>query len=232
MTYSRRNTVEDQQEASQKAQQITAICEQLNITLDPINWQEYGMHATVQVNSIDIAPLMDLSHYESDDLLRRVQLKLFEHAALNAIQARPGLKAVMWSPVDIVQPQKFLCLWVITLDTDERIPIIESIKDDQRVYEPFMLTSDGRQFAELFGPAIEGVYHPGEQVTIKERERQFTGEIVYVIPPGKVNPNRKHTSRGYHTIAGTAYTNDVTARYIVDCHDGFPHIVHQSQIVS
>ena len=38
MTYSRRNSVDEQQEACQKAKQITAICGQFQITLDPIDW--------------------------------------------------------------------------------------------------------------------------------------------------------------------------------------------------
>jgi hypothetical protein len=77
----------------------------------------------------------------------------------------------------------------------------------------------------------EGEYHLGDTVTIKEREHQYTGEIIYIIPPGKVFTSRKSASRGYHTIAGTAYTNDVASRYLVDCNDGFPHIVHQSQVI-
>ena len=85
-------------------------------------------------------------------------------------------------------------------------------------------------FTMLFGPPREGVYHTGERVTIKERERHYVGEILYSIPPGKLLPSRKYTSRGHHTIAGTSYTNDVTARYLVDCDDGFPHVVYQSQV--
>jgi hypothetical protein len=233
MTYTRRNTVEDQQEASQKVQKIKAACEQLHITLDPIDWQQYGMRAPVSVEGIEIASLMDFGSGESDDVLRRVQIKLFEHAAIEAIHAQPGLKAVMWSPVDVAQPQDFLSLWVITLETDERIPITESIIEGKRVYKRFTLDkNDEQQLAALFGPSSEGVYQPGATITIKEREHQYTGEVIYIIPPGKSNPGRKYASRGYHTIAGTAYTNDVTARYIVDCNDGFPHIVHQSQVIN
>ena len=232
MTYSRQNIVGEQQEACQKARDITAVCEELHITLDPIDWQEYGMRAPVKVNNIEIASLMDLSQRESNDILRRIQIKLFEHAALKTMNAHAGLKAVMWSPVDIAQPQEFLSLWIITLETDERIPIIESIENEQRVYEHYMFDgNDKHQLIALFGPASEGEYQLGESITIKERERQFTGEIIYIIPPGKVVTSRKYGSRGYHTIAGTAYTNDVAARYIVDCHDGFPHIVNQSQVV-
>ena len=161
-----------------------------------------------------------------------VQIKLLERAALEAIHARPGLKAVMWSPVEVVQPQEFLSLWIITLETDERIPITESIRQGQRFYEYFTLNrGDEHQLVALFGPASEGAYHLGESITIKDRERYYTGEILYVIPPGKIIPNRKSTSRGYHTIGGTAYRNDVAARYIIDCNDGFPHIVYQSQVV-
>src|SRR6266436_9627390 len=232
MSYSRRNTVEEQQEACQKAKQITAVCEQLHITLDPIDWQHRGMLAPVKVNSIEIASLLDLAQRDSDDILRRVRIKLFEHAALETIHARPGLKALMWSPVDVVQPQEFLSLWIITLETDERIPIIESIKNGQRVYEHYQFDGgDGQQLAKLFGPVNEGEYHLGDTVTIKERERQYTGEIIYIIPPGKMVTSRKYASRGYHTISGTAYTNDMVSRYLVDCNDGFPHIVHQSQVI-
>jgi len=137
----------------------------------------------------------------------------------------------MWSPVDVVQPQAFLSLWIITLETDERIPIVESIRNGQRVYEHYQFDGDDGQLAKLFGPVTEGEYHLGDTVTIRERERQYTGEIIYIIPPGKMLTSRKYASRGYHTISGTAYTNDVVSRYIVDCKDGFPHIVHQSQVI-
>src|SRR2546428_12060974 len=100
MTDLRQNSVEEQQEAYRKAKQIIAICEQLHITLDPIDWQHYGMRAPVKVNSVEIASLLDLGRRESDDILRRVQIKLFERAALETIHARPGLKASIWSPVD------------------------------------------------------------------------------------------------------------------------------------
>src|SRR6516225_4571132 len=49
MTYSRRNSADEQQEACQKAKQITAVCEQFHISLDSINWQQYGMWAPVKV---------------------------------------------------------------------------------------------------------------------------------------------------------------------------------------
>ncbi len=124
MAYSRRNSVEEQQEACQKAKQITAVCEQFHITLDPIEWQEFGMWAPVKVHGIEIATLGDLGQRDSDDVLRQVQLKLFERAALATLHARVDLKAVIWSPVDVVQPQAFLNLWIVTLETDERIPIV------------------------------------------------------------------------------------------------------------
>src|SRR6516165_3312286 len=77
MTYSRRNSADEQHEACQKARQITAICAQFHISLDPINWQQYGMCAPVKVNNIEIASLLDLEQRESDDILRQVQIKLF-----------------------------------------------------------------------------------------------------------------------------------------------------------
>jgi len=227
MTELRQNSVEEQQEAYRKAKQIIAICEQLHITLDPIDWHHYGMRAPVKVNSMEIASLLDLGQRAHDDILRRVQLKLFERAALETIHARSGLKAVMWSPVEVVQPQAFLSLWIITLETDERIPISECIRNGQRVYEHYQLDrDDGHQLATLFGPATEGEYHLGERVTLKERERHYTGEIIYIIPGGKVLTSRTYASRG----SGAASRNDVAVRYIVDCNDGFPHIVYQSQV--
>src|SRR6266704_2385768 len=97
MTYLRRNSVDEQQEACQKARQITAICEQFQITLDPIDWQQFGMWAPVKVNNVEIASLLELRQRDSDDILRQVQIKLFAHAALETLHARPGLKALMWS---------------------------------------------------------------------------------------------------------------------------------------
>src|SRR5713101_2875449 len=157
MTYSRRNIADEQQEAFQKARQITAICEQFHITLDPIDWQQFGMWAPVKVNNIEIASLQDLGQREGEDILRQVQIKLFARAALETLHTRLDLKAIMWSPVDVVQPQAFLSLWVITLETDERIPIIESIRNGQRVYEHYQFDrDDGQQLAKLFGPVNEG----------------------------------------------------------------------------
>ena len=232
MTYSRRNIADEQQEACQKASQITEICEQFHITLDPIDWQQFGMLAPVKVNNISIASLLDLGHRDSDDILRQVQITLFAHAALETLHSRTGLKVLMWSPVDVVQPQEFLSLWIVKLETDERIPIIEFIRNGRRVYEHYRFDGDdGEQLATLFGPINEGEYHLGDTVTIKERERQYSGEIIYIIPSGKIFPSRKSASRRYQTTSGTVYTNDVVARYIVDCNDGFPHIVHQSQVI-
>ncbi|GCF11161.1 hypothetical protein [Dictyobacter arantiisoli] len=233
MTNARQNDAVEQREACQQAQKMTATCEQFHVTVDPIDWEQFGMRAPVKVNNIEIASLLDLYQRESDEILRRVQIKLFEHAALKAVQAPAGTKALIWSPVDVVKPQEFLNLWIITLETDQRIPIIETISNGKRVYEYYNYTlneNDAQSLAKLFGPAKEGEYAVGEQVTIQERERAYTGKVIYIIAPGKATVNRKHTSRGYHTIAGTAYTNDMASRYLIDCGDGFPHIVNQSQV--
>ena len=72
MTYSRRNSANEQQEACQKAMQITEICKQFHITLDPIDWQQFGMWAPVKVNNIEIASLLDLGKRDSDDIVRQV----------------------------------------------------------------------------------------------------------------------------------------------------------------
>ena len=233
MTYTRRNSTNEQQEAYLKARQLTAICEQLHITLDPIDWQQFGLWAPVKVNSIEIASLLELGKRDSDDILRQVQIKLFAHAALETLRSRHGIKVLMWSPVDVVQPQEFLSLWIITLETDERIPIVESIENGQRVYEYYQFDADnGQQLASLFGPVNEGEHCLGDIVRIKERDREYTGEIIYIIPPGKMFTNRKYASRGYRTSPELANTNNVVvSRYIVDCNDGFPHIVYQSQVI-
>jgi hypothetical protein len=229
MSYSRINRAEEQREACRKAEHITAVCKQLHITLDPIDWQQCGMWAPVKVRGIQIAYLLDFGSPEADDILRRVQIKLLEHAALETTDARPGIKASMWSPVDVVQPQPFLSLWIITLETNERIPIIESLRDGQRVYEPYQFDrNDADQFAKLFGAASQGEYQLGERITTKERDHEYTGEILYIFPPGKALSGRRPVVRGFHTLAKTA--NEVPAKYIVDCNDGFPHIVHQSQV--
>jgi hypothetical protein len=232
MAYSRRNAVEEQQEACQKAQDLTAVCEQFHIMLDLIDWQQFGLWAPVKVNNIEIASLRDLWQRDGNDIFRLVQMKLLEHAALETLRSRSGLKAVIWSPVEVIQPQAFLSLWIITLETGERIPIIEFLRNGHRGYAPFQFDgANEQQLAMLFGPGNEGEYHLGEVITIKEREHQYTGEIIYIIPPNKILPNRKQASRRYHTVSGAVYTNDVASRYIVDCSDGFPHIAYQSQII-
>ncbi len=231
MNYSRRNYLEEQQEACQAATKVTALCEQFHIALDPIDWRQLGILAPVKVNTIEIASLLELGKREGDDMLREIQLKLFEHAALETLHVQRDLKAVMWSPVEVVQPQAFLSLWIITLETGQRIPIMESLRGGRRVYEPYTFDgANGQQLAQLFGPANTGEYRPGTTVTIRERNCQYTGKILYIISPGKALAGRTYASRGYHTIAGKPSTNNVAPRYIVDCSDGFPHIAHQSQI--
>src|SRR5947199_3723262 len=193
MTYSRRNIAGEQQEACQKARHITAVCVHDHIMLDLIDWHQFGMWAPVKVNMIEIASLLDLGQRESEDILRQVQIKLFAHAALETLHSRPYLKVLMWSPVDVVQPQAFLSLWVITLETDERIPIIESIRNGRRVYEHYRFDGDDeQQLAQLFGPVNEGEYHLGDTEIVKERERQYTEESIYIIPPGKMFTSRKY----------------------------------------
>lgn len=229
MTYSRRNQAEEQQEACLKTGQITVVCTQSQLRLDPIDWQQFGIWAPVKVNSLEIASLVDFRQHEGNDILRHIQMKLLEHAALATLHARPDSKALMWSPVEVVPPQTFLSLWIITLETDERIPIIESIKDGQRVYEHFAFDStDTKQLAQLFGAMQKGEYAFGDTITIKERDRQYSGKIMYTISSNRTLTNRKYGSRG---PAGTISTNTVTSQYIVNCGDGFPHIAHQAQII-
>jgi hypothetical protein len=234
MTYSHRNLATERIEACQKAKQITAICEELSIAVDPIDWQDSGMRAWVSVNTIKIGDLMDLRLQDSASILRRVQIKLLEQAALKSIHARPELKVLMWSPVDVIQPQDFLSLWVITIETDERVPIAEYIKDGKRVYEPYEFdVNNKQQLTKLFGPLRAGEYQLGDTVLVEEHQRKCSGEIVYILPPGKtLSNNRRSPGKGYHTISGKAYTTDASARYMVDCHDGFPHLVNQSQITT
>ncbi|HEY3993958.1 MAG TPA: hypothetical protein VGM01_13915 [Ktedonobacteraceae bacterium] len=232
MAYVRQNAVGEQEESCQKAQQLTEKYRELQITLDPIDWQQFGMWAPVKVNTLEIASLHDLWQRDGLDLLRQIQMKLLEQAALEAFPARPERKAVMWSPVEVIQPQEFLSLWIITFETGERIPVIEFLSNGQRVYAPFQFDgTHGQHLAMLFGPAHEGEYRLGDRITIKEREHQYTGEIIYIISPSKIIPNKKQASRRYHTVSGAVYTNDVACRYIIDCSDGFPHIAYQSQIV-
>ncbi len=232
MTYSRRNVIEEQQEAYQRVVHITEMCATFQIMLDPVDWQQFGLQAPVKVQATEIALLCDLRSRDRDDLLRQIQIKLLERAALETLSFRSGLRAVIWSPVQVIQPQEFLSLWVITLETNERIPVIEYMHQGQRVYESFPFDSVQREpLALLFGPAIVGEYHLGEAITIKERGNQYAGKILHIIPPGETLPNKKSANRRYHTISGASYLDREAARYIVDCKDGFPHIVHQSQIV-
>lgn len=233
MTYTYRNVAVEQKEACQQAQHITAICEEFHITLDPIDWQNAGMQASVMVNTLKIADLLELSRQDTASILRQFQIKLFEQAALKAVHAQPDLKALMWSPVEVVQPQDFSCLWIVTLETNERVAIAEYLRNGQRVYEHFAFDADdGNALAKLFGPVSTGEYKLGATVTIGEHERRCSGEIISILPPSKAVTTSKYPSRGRHTISGKAYTNESASRYIVNCHDGFPHIVNQWQILS
>jgi len=90
---------------------------------------------------------------------------------------------------------------------------------------------DLHSLLKLFVPVHTCEYQLGETVTIEEHERKCTGEIVYILAPSKAFMNRKYPSRGRHTILGKVYTSDVSSRYIVDCHDGFPHVVNQWQVI-
>ena len=232
MAYSRRNIADEQQEALSKARRITAICLGFHIPLDPIDWQQFGLWAPVKVNAIEIASLLDLGQREGEDLLRQIQIKLLAHAALETLPARQGLKAVMWTPIEVVRPQAFLSLWVVTLETDARIPLTESLSNGLRVYDHYLFDGENeQQLAQLFGPLQQGQYQPGEGVTFKERDRQYSGVVLCAIPPGKVPAGRKNAARGYQNPAGIASPNEVVARYLVDCHDGFPHLVSRWQVL-
>lgn len=232
MTYSRRDSIEEQQMASHQAQHIATLCEQWSFTLDRIDWQQWGMQALVKVNGVEIAPLLELGQREHAELLRLIQIKLLERAALETIPTQPTLKALVWRPVVVVQPQAFLSLWIITLETDARIPIVELLRNGRRVYEFYPFDAGNRQqLAALFGKFHQGAYNLGDRVTVKEHARLYSGVIIYSIPPSKELPGRKPLAKGFHTIAGTAYTNDVAATYLVDCQDGFPHLIQQSQIL-
>ena len=233
MTYIRRNSAEEQKDACQQAQHLTTLCEQYHIPLDPIDWQNAGMQADVMVKTLKIADLLEMSRLDAVSVLRQLQLKLFEQAALRAVSAQPGLKAVIWSPVEVVQPQAFLSLWIITLETDERVAIAEYLRDGQRVYEHFVFDEeDGNALAKLFGPIHTGEYERGALVTIGEHERRYTGVIVSLLPPRKASTPSQYPSRGRHTILGKVYPNDKSSRYVVNCHDGFPHVVNQWQIIT
>lgn len=232
MTHSRRDMTTEQQEACQKAQQISAIYEAFQITLDPIDWRQFGLFAPVKIKEIEIALLGDLWKRDRDDMLRQVQIKLLEQAALKTLQPQPNLRAMIWSPVEILQPQTFLSLWIITFETNERVPVIEFLSDGQRTFAPFPFDgARGRHLAQLFGPAIQGEHHPGEIITIKERGQQYTGEIMYVIAHGTMPSTRRQATQRYRAASGPASPHEEEPRYIVDCRDGFPHIAYQSQIV-
>ncbi len=234
MTYSRRNSVEEQQEASQRAEHIATLCEELHFALDRIDWQQRGLQAPVIVNGVEISSLLDLGQRESNDLLRLVQIKLLERAALETIGAQSGQKALMWSPITVVQPQAFLSLWIITLETDERIPIAERMCDGQRTYEAYLFNAENEhQLGTLFGALYkESTYHLGDVVTIKEHTRLYTGVVIYSIPPDKSIPSRKYITKGFPASMGAAAGNsDMGTGYLVDCDDGFPHLIRQSQIV-
>ena len=231
MVYTHRNIAEEREEAHLKAQQLTAICEQLSITLDPIDWQNAGMRAWVAVNAVKVDDLSNFRQQDSVSVLRRVQAKLLEDAALKTMRPRPGLKTLVWSPVDVVQPQEFLSLWILTMENDERVAVVEYLKNGQRVYEPYTLdVRDKQQLAQLFGPVNNATYHLGDIVTIEEREKKCTGEIVYILSPGKALTGRRYLSRGPQNASSKVPAYEVASRYLVDCHDGFPHIVSQSQI--
>ncbi len=234
MTYTRRNSAEEQKDAYQKAQHLTALCEQFHITLDPIDWQNAGMQADVTVQTLKIADLSEMSRQDDMSVLRQLQIKLFEQAALKVVHARPDIKAVMWSPVEVMQPQAFLSLWIITLETDERVAIAEYLEHEQRVYKHFAFDGDDMNaLVKLFGPIhTGGEYKRGALVTIGEHERRYTGEIVSLLPPSKTSTRGTSSSRGRHTISGKVYPNDNSSRYVVNCHDGFPHVVGQWQIIS
>ncbi|HEY7417936.1 MAG TPA: hypothetical protein VH593_22330 [Ktedonobacteraceae bacterium] len=233
MPYSHRNLAAEQKEACQKAKQVTETCKQLSIMLDPIDWQHAGMRAPVTVNTLEISDLFNLSRQDTASILRHVRIKLLEHAALATVHAQPGCKALVWSPVDVVQPQAFVSLWIITLETQERVTIAEYIRNGWRVYEPYEYPGNNQHLlAELFGPVHTGEYQLGEIVSIEEREHSYTGEIVYILPPSKASANHAHPSKGRHLIVGKAHANDSASRYLVDCRDGFPHIVNQWQIIS
>ena len=233
MTYSHRNIASEQKEAYQQVKHLTAMCETLSLTLDPVDWENEGMRASVSVNAIKISDLLDLSQQDSPSLLRRIQLKLLEHTALEAIHARPDSKVVMWSPVTVVQPQEFLSLWILTTESNERVGIAEYISDGQRVYKQYVIdVNDEQQLAQLFGSMHTGKYQRGDTVTFEEHEHKYTGEIVYILSPGKALVGRKYPPGGSYATVGKASASDVASRYLIDCHSGFPHVVNQWQIVN
>jgi hypothetical protein len=68
---------------------------------------------------------------------------------------------------------------------------------------------------QLFGPSGHGDYSPGDTITFTENGHTLSGEIIHCAAP-------QTTVRGRH----------LPTSYSVDCEDGFPHIVTQSQIVA
>lgn len=158
-------------------------------------------------------------------------MKLFEHAALEALHAPSSLKALIWSPIEVLQPQAFLHLWIVTMETGERVPVIESLKNGHRVYEHYELDGSHEQFLKLFGPLGNGKHPLGERVTIQVREHQYTGEIVHILPLGK-NPTYRKNASKHAVMSEQIFFKDLIERYLVDCHNGFPYIVNQTQIVA
>ena len=65
----------------------------------------------------------------------------------------------------------------------------------------------------LAGPKGHGEYQPGDFITFDEQGRTLTGEVLWVAAP-------------HNTVSGA----HVPTSYHVDCDDGWPHIVYQSQI--
>jgi hypothetical protein len=65
----------------------------------------------------------------------------------------------------------------------------------------------------IAGPAGRGEYSAGDTITFDEFGRTLTGEIIHCAAPDQ-------TVSGKHTPTS----------YYVDCGDGFPHVVYQSQI--
>jgi hypothetical protein len=65
----------------------------------------------------------------------------------------------------------------------------------------------------IAGPVGRGEYSVGNTIRFEEDGRELTGEVLHVAAPGQ-------TVTGKHTPTS----------YYVDCGDGFPHVVYQSQI--
>jgi hypothetical protein len=229
MTYARQNTIEEQREATRQVRRLASLCKELYITLDAVDCQQYGMRAPVSVQGIEIASLIDLYQREPADILRMVRIKRLERAALAAAARQPGTKALVWSPVETSGQQDFLSLWVISLETNERVAIAEYVRDGERVYEPYALDRDNeQQLAALFGPTTEGTYRRGERVTIKVRDHEYSGVVLHICAGSRAPTQRTYGSRNSGPLQ--ANSNEASAKYIVDCGDGFPHIVQQAQV--